>query len=132
MISIKSIETLFPINRVDKSKLLTMSGVQKLNENVGRDFRFVNWAEAQCHMDKGDESKDYPLYLLKDEEGTWWQTSSSSFWQDIKSYEAIIKEENEAGEHITGIIVRLTSHKSQNFTGEFFRAELMAYIEDED
>lgn len=132
MIRINAIESLFPINRVDKAKLRTMSGIKMLNECVGQQFRITNWAEAECHMEKGDEVKDYKIYLIHTEDGEWYQTSSKSFWQDLMSYGEIIREENEAGERITGLVIALESYASKNYTGEFFRAELVGYIEDED
>lgn len=132
MINIGNLTSFFEINRVDKAKLRTMSGIKMLNECVGQQFRITNWAEAECHMEKGDEEKDYKIYLINTEDGEWYQTSSKSFWQDITSYEEIIKEENEAGERITGLVVELASYASKNYTGEFFRAELVGYIEDED
>lgn len=132
MISIGNLTSFFEISRVDKAKLRTMSGIKMLNECVGQQFRITNWAEAECHMEKGDEVKDYKIYLICTEDGEWYQTSSKSFWKDIMSYEEIIREEKEAGARITGLVIFLLSYPSKNYTGEFFRAELAGYIEDED
>lgn len=131
MIKVNTIESYIPLDRVSRSRIRTLSNLKMVNENIGADLSLVNWGVANCTATKqGEEDNTYDMYFLITSDGDIYQTSSSSFFDDLVAYQAIIAEEREAGEEINGVVVRISSHKSKNFAGgEFFRADLIDYID---
>lgn len=130
MIKVLSIDPLFEIDRKTRTNLKLMSGFEKIDQlEFGTTLDIYNAVTINCHMDGNPESKDedkrkdkeYPVFAYITPNGIY-STSSKSLNDDI--YE-MLSEVNE-GE---GVRIYVKRFPSKNYSGDFFRAELVEFLE---
>lgn len=129
MIKVLSIEPLFEIDRKTRTNLKLMSGFEKIDQmEEGRTLDIYNAVTINCHMDGNPESRDedkrndkeYQVFAYITTDGIY-STSSNSLNEDIIE----MLSELEEGE---GVRILVKRYPSKNYSGDFFRAELIEFV----
>lgn len=136
MIKVKNIESMKPLDTVEKMNLKMMTNLQPINEIPnGSTFEVGNRAVLTCFMEgnpnAADEDKrkdkEYNVFVyISPDRQCYYSTSSQSLDSDIETMlDEIFGDMPDA----KGVVVEVKQHPSKNYKGNFFRAGLVSIIE---
>lgn len=101
----------------ERIKLKDTTNAIKLDEAASGEtplvIRPVAYAVLDIHNEKSD-NKDYPNYIIMDDEGNKYVTGSESFWTSFKEIFEEMESENEAYE------IEVYKVDSKNYKGKQF------------
>lgn len=110
-------ETSKELSARERIMMKDTTNATKLDEVVEEDkplvIKPVAYAVLDVHNEKSD-NKDYPNYILTDEEGHKFVTGSESFWSTFKEIWDEMLNEEESFE------IEIYKQESKNYKGKFF------------
>ena len=110
-------ETSKELSARERIMMKDTTNATKLDEIVEEDkplvIKPVAYAVLDVHNEKSD-NKDYPNFIIMDEEGNKYVTGSESFWSTFKEIWDEMLNEEESFE------IEIYKQESKNYKGKFF------------